>query len=64
MRKVNFEKRGVVDVFRKTSRVTVSLSMLAEEEEVRVNVLPVVLVNKKVRGVPSPRSTGTIYSHR
>jgi hypothetical protein len=37
--------------------------MLAEEEEVRVNVMRVVMVNEKVRGVPSPRSTGTIYSH-
>jgi len=40
-------------VFRKTGRVTVSLSMLAEEEEVRVNVLCVVMVNEKVRGVPT-----------
>jgi hypothetical protein len=60
MRTVNFEKRGV-DRFRKTGRFTVYLPMLAGEEE--VNVLPVVMVNEKVRGVPSPRSTGTIYSH-
>jgi hypothetical protein len=60
----NFEKRGVA-VFRKTGIVKVSLSMLAEEEEeeVRVNVLCVVMVNEKVKGVPSPRSTGKIYSH-
>jgi hypothetical protein len=62
LRTVNFEKRGV-DVFRKTSRVTVYLPMLAEEEEVRVSVLRVVMVNEKVRGIPTPRSTGTIYPH-
>ncbi len=50
-------------MFRKTGRVTVNLSMLVEEEEVRVNVLCVVMVKEKVRGVPSTRSTGTIYSH-
>jgi hypothetical protein len=49
-------------VFRKTGSLKVYLPMLAEEE-VGVSVSRVVRVNEKVRGVPSPRSTGTIYSY-